>query len=224
MKTKLLTFATAIMMAFSFSANAQAPEKFNYQGIARDNNGHALANQALGLQISILDGSTAEYVETHTATTNDFGLYNIAVGSGTPTTGTMAAIDWSAGGKFIKVEIDPNGGTNYTDLGTTELLSVPYALYASKTPGIVAYGTVMADGTIENGTGNFSVNYDNGLKRYEITINGISYFYQNYTSLVTASGSSNTASAGSVNGNLLVFIHDNSGTNTDGTFYFIVYE
>lgn len=225
MKTKILLFATAIMMAMSFGAYAQAPEKFNYQGIARDNNGNALANQALGLQISILDGSTAEYVETHSATTNDFGLYTIAIGDGTAVTGTMSGIDWSAGSKSIKVEIDPSGGTSYTDLGTTELLSVPYAIYASKTPGIVAHGHISDDGTIDSGTGNFTVNYESSLNRYRISITGVSYLFSNYTTLVTTVGSSaQQASYNSVGGDLLIYIFDSSGSHDVGDFSFIVYE
>lgn len=133
MKTKLLFIACTLMMACNLQA--QAPEKFNYQGIARSSSGEALANQALGVQISILDGSTAEYVETHTVTTNGFGLYTLQIGTGTPVSGTMSGVTWSTGNKFIKVGIDPNGGSNYTALGTTELLSVPYALYAASAPG-----------------------------------------------------------------------------------------
>lgn len=133
MKTKLLVFATTILMATNLQA--QAPEKFNYQGIARDNTGAPLTNQALGLKISILNpANTPVYVETHSANTNDFGLYHVAIGDGTPVSGTMAGVNWAGGTKKIKVQIDPNGGTNYTDLGTTELLSVPYALYAASAP------------------------------------------------------------------------------------------
>lgn len=135
MKSKILLLATTILMATNFVAYAQAPEKFNYQGIARDNTGAALANQSLGIKISILHNTTVDYSETHTVTTNDFGLYTLVIGDGTPTFGGMASVDWNSGNKFIKVEIDPNGGTNYTDLGTTELLSVPYALYAIESGG-----------------------------------------------------------------------------------------
>lgn len=134
MKTKILLFASAILMAMNLQA--QAPEKFNYQGIARASNGDPLTNQNLGIQISILNSSsTALYVERHTVTTNDFGLYTLQIGDGTPVTGTMAGVNWAGGTKSIKVEIDPNGGTSYTSLGTTELLSVPYALYAAAAPG-----------------------------------------------------------------------------------------
>lgn len=130
MKTKILLFASAFLMVMNIQA--QAPEKFNYQGIARDNTGAALANQSLGIKISILHNTTVDYSETHTVTTNNFGLYTLVIGDGTPVFGGMASVDWDSGNKFVKVEIDPNGGTNYTDLGTTELLSVPYAMYASE--------------------------------------------------------------------------------------------
>ncbi|MEO7081516.1 MAG: hypothetical protein ABIY71_08310, partial [Flavobacteriales bacterium] len=130
MKTKTLLLISAMCMAVSLQA--QAPQKFNYQGIARTGAGAPMANQTLGLEISILNGTTAQYVERHTATTNAIGLYTVQIGGGTAVTGTMAAVTWSAGNKNIKVGIDPNGGTNYTNMGTTELLSVPYALYAAQ--------------------------------------------------------------------------------------------
>ncbi|WP_124635919.1 collagen-like protein [Taibaiella sp. KBW10] len=137
MKKFLLNAALAFtMINMSY---AQAPKLFNYQGVARNTSGVALANQSLGLKISILEGSasgTVVYAETQQATTNAFGLYNLSIGNGTAVTGTMAGVDWATGDKYIKVEIDPSGGTTYTSLGATQLLSVPFALYAaSGTPG-----------------------------------------------------------------------------------------
>ena len=128
MKTKILLLASALCLALGLQA--QAPQKFNYQGIARSSAGAPLANQPLGLKISILDGNTVQYVEKHTVMTNSVGLYTLQIGGGTVVNGNMAAVTWSTGNKKIKVLIDPNGGTNYTNMGTTELLSVPYALYA----------------------------------------------------------------------------------------------
>ncbi|WP_374756627.1 BclA C-terminal domain-containing protein, partial [Dyadobacter bucti] len=87
----------------------------------------------VGIRISILQGSndgTASYVETHAAVTNANGLVSLAIGTGTIVSGTFAAINWGSGPYFIKTETDPIGGTAYTITGTTELLSVPYALYA----------------------------------------------------------------------------------------------
>lgn len=138
MKKIFLICASTSLLALQLSA--QAPRKFNYQGIARSTTGTALANQSLSIKISILDGSetgaTTLYAETQKVTTNNSGLYNLAIGGGTAATGNMNEVDWSAGERYIKVEIDPKGGTAYADLGTTQLLSVPYALYAqSGTPG-----------------------------------------------------------------------------------------
>ena len=129
MKKHLLILACLVFTTLSLYA--QAPEKLNYQGIARNTNGLPMQNRNLGLRISILNGATAVYVETNNVSTNGFGLYKLAIGAGIPVSGTMGTVDWSSGNKFIKVEIDPNGGTNYSTLGTNELLSVPYALFAA---------------------------------------------------------------------------------------------
>ncbi|PZF71329.1 hypothetical protein DN068_18715 [Taibaiella soli] len=112
---------------------------FNYQGVARNTNGQAMANQSVSLRLSIIDGSTsgtAQYVETQATTTNQFGLFNVQIGGGTAVTGTMGAVTWGSGNKYIKVEMDPGGGTTYTDMGTAQLLSVPYALQAGNASGL----------------------------------------------------------------------------------------
>ncbi|SEA35260.1 tail fiber domain-containing protein [Psychroflexus halocasei] len=131
---KIVLFFSVILL-FSYHLQAQTPEEFNYQGIARNNSGDPMTNQSLGLRISILSGSSAVYIETHNVTTNNFGLYTLSVGGGTPISGAMNTVNWSSGNKHIKVEIDPNGGTNYSDLGTSALLSVPYAMYAASSGG-----------------------------------------------------------------------------------------
>jgi hypothetical protein len=132
---------SSLLVLAVWSTQAQAPAKFNYQGIARTSTGQPLASQAVAMRISIMDGTptgTVVYKETQSAVTNAFGLYNVAIGTGTAEIGTMAAVDWAAGDKYIKVELDPTGGTTYADLGTSQLLSVPYAMYAtSGTPGPV---------------------------------------------------------------------------------------
>lgn len=133
MSKKILLAAVVFFLSLGMLF-AQAPQQFNYQGVARNTSGQPLANQNIGLQLTIRTGTangTAQYQETHNVTTNAYGLYNLAVGGGTAVTGTMSAVTWSAGSKFMQVQIDPNGGTSYTNLGSTELLSVPYALYAA---------------------------------------------------------------------------------------------
>lgn len=137
----ILSFAAFLLIALSVQTTfAQSPHSMSYQAVIRNNMNLLVANASVGMRISILQGSVTGnpvFVETQTATTNSNGLVSIQVGSGTPVSGTIAGIDWSAGPYFIKTETDPTGGTAYNITGTTQLLSVPYALYAktSGTPG-----------------------------------------------------------------------------------------
>jgi len=110
------------------------PQKFSYQSIIRDGANQVLNNQSVGIRLSILQGSesgTAVYVETHTGNTNANGLISLQVGGGTVVSGSMSSIDWAAGPYFIKTETDPEGGTNYSISGSSQLLSVPYALFSA---------------------------------------------------------------------------------------------
>jgi hypothetical protein len=137
MRTNKFFLAASIILALAFQAVytlAQAPQKVSYQMVVRDVSGNLVKESAVGVQMSILEGSasgTAVYVETHTPTTNVNGLVSIEVGNGTPTSGTLfSSIDWSAGPYFLKAETDPAGGSTYTISGISEILSVPYALHA----------------------------------------------------------------------------------------------
>jgi len=137
MKKILLALVITLVTQLSF---AQAPQKMSYQSVVRNATNQIVANQSIGVKISIIEGSltgTVVYAERHTTTTNANGLFTLEAGGGTPTTGTFATINWGNGSHYIKSEIDITGGTNYTLSGTMELLSVPYALYAEKsgTPG-----------------------------------------------------------------------------------------
>ena len=136
MKKKLLLVGALLMGAYTF---AQAPQKMSYQAVVRNGSNALVSNSPVGVKISVLQGSasgTAAYVETQNVTTNANGLATFQIGNGTVVSGTMAGIDWANGPYFIKTETDPTGGTNYTIAGTSELLSVPYALYsANGTPG-----------------------------------------------------------------------------------------
>jgi hypothetical protein len=125
---------TIIMMFCVGGVFAQAPATFNYQAVARDGSGAILANQNLGFQMSILESSssgTAVYVETHNVTSNQFGVVNFKIGAGTVTSGNISSIAWSDNPHFLAVAIDENGGSSYTDMGASELVSVPYALSAN---------------------------------------------------------------------------------------------
>ncbi len=134
---KIFTFiTTAILIATVFLPQhvaAQSPEKMSYQAIVRDAGNDLVTSTVVGMQISILQGSasgTVVYAETQTPTTNANGLVSIEIGNGTLVNGNFTTIDWSNGPYFLKTETDPTGGVSYTITGTSQLLSVPYALYA----------------------------------------------------------------------------------------------
>ena len=114
----------------------QAPESFNYQAVIRDAGGLILNNQSVGLKLTIQLGSIggpAVYTETFASTTNDYGIVNLQIGTGT-STDDFTIIDWANGPFFMETAVDVSGGTNYSVMGTSQLMSVPYALYA-KTSG-----------------------------------------------------------------------------------------
>jgi hypothetical protein len=137
---KLYTLVVASLL--SMSTFAQAPEMMSYQAVVRDAADNLIASSPVGMQISILQGSpsgTAAYVETHTPTSNQNGLVSIEIGNGTIVSGDFATIDWANGPYYVKTETDPTGGTSYTITGTSQLLSVPYALYAKNTAAWQTY-------------------------------------------------------------------------------------
>lgn len=118
----------------------QAPEKMSYQAVVRDANNQLVTNTNVGMRISILQGSTtgtAVYVETQNPTTNANGLLSIEIGNGTVISGDFSTINWANDTYFIKTETDLNGGNSYTITGTSQLLSVPYALHAKTADSIV---------------------------------------------------------------------------------------
>ncbi len=124
-----------IFLAFiiGISSYAQTPQAFKYQAVVREANGSAIENTIVSLRISILEGSaigTVIYSETHQVATNEFGLVNLNIGEGSIVTGNFATINWGSNTFFIKIELDTKGNSNYIFMGTSQLLSVPYALYA----------------------------------------------------------------------------------------------
>jgi len=123
-----------VLMMVCVIALAQVPESFNYQVVVRDGvSNNPLVNQDVAFQMSILKGNSSgisQYSELHSANTGDLGIVNLVIGNGTSKFGDITTIDWGADIYFLKVEIDKTGGTSYVDMGTTQLLSVPYALNA----------------------------------------------------------------------------------------------
>ncbi len=140
---KRIFLSIIILLAFQMLF-AQVPGSFSYQAIVRTEAGEPIGPQAVSCRFSIIKNTPAGkvvYREKHNTATNQFGLITLAIGNGTDTTGTFGAIDWDADIYFLKVEIDPNGGVGYKDMGTTQLLSVPYALQA-KTAQTINYDNI----------------------------------------------------------------------------------
>lgn len=130
MKTTAFSF---LLCLFWISLFAQAPQAFKYQAVARNSSGDVLENKSVSFRISLLRGSTSGtmvYSETHQKITNSFGLVDLEIGKGTILNGDFTAINWGQNTYFIKVEMDPIGGNTYQYIGTSQLLSVPYALHA----------------------------------------------------------------------------------------------
>lgn len=124
------------LILFPLFAYSQAPQKINFQSVLRNSAGEVLSNKSVSIRIGILSGNTTGtnvYSETHSKTTDASGLMSIQIGNGTVVSGLFSSIEWGSTAYFINLEADFNGGTNFILLGTQELMSVPYALYASKT-------------------------------------------------------------------------------------------
>ena len=126
-----------MILSCVINIHAQGPQKMNYQAVIRTNDNQLVVSRAVRMRISLMPDSmnaTASFVETHQMTTNALGVVQLEIGGGTVVSGNFATIPWSRGKVFIKTETDPSGGTNYTFASTTQLMSVPYALYSGDVP------------------------------------------------------------------------------------------
>ncbi|PQB07850.1 hypothetical protein BST83_12320 [Polaribacter filamentus] len=163
MKKLYIILAALLVTASTF---AQAPEKMSYQAVVRDSGDALVTSQPVGMQISILQNTpvgTAVYVETQTPTTNVNGLVTLEIGTGTVVSGDFTTIDWSADSYFIKTETDPAGGTNYTIIGTSQLMSVPFALYAKTSESSETNAITIANNTTAIAINTAKVGYTEAL-------------------------------------------------------------
>jgi hypothetical protein len=148
---KITLLSTLCFLLLTLVVKAQTPPNaFNYSAVARNAAGQPIATTTIGIQITILKTSptgASQYSENHFVNTDAFGLFNLVIGSGAVQSGSMATIDWSNDNYYLKVGMDATGGTNFLTMGTTQLLSVPYALYAKSAGSI---------GTGGSGNGNFT--------------------------------------------------------------------
>ena len=140
---KLITLLS-ITMVITVAIYAQAPQAFKYQAIARDASGNILSNWKIGMKVSIIQGGYDRqelYVETHLVTSNIYGMINFVIGKGNVQKGNFKSISWGQSSHSIRVEIDIDGGSNYKEIGTSQLYAVPYALYAEQAGAILDQNT-----------------------------------------------------------------------------------
>ena len=133
---RYILLLTAIVSALAmYGQTSPPPEAFKYQAIVRNVDGDPLGGINVSFQVTIKEVSctgTPLYQETFSVTTNDYGLVNLSIGNGSTTSGTFSSISWGASYHYLDVAMDIDGGTNYTPMSCTQLLSVPYALYAKE--------------------------------------------------------------------------------------------
>ena len=137
MKSMRTLFLLSVNLLFTtvmiLHAQDKMPQAVSYQAVARDAQGKVVAQKAIGIQVEILKGSTTGAVvfsETHSPTSSQTGTVNLLIGQGTRKIGTFSSVDWGADTYYLQLSMDLSGGSNYEKVSTTQMLPVPYALYA----------------------------------------------------------------------------------------------
>jgi hypothetical protein len=199
MKTKILL--SIITIFFTFELFAQAPQAFKYQAVVRDNLGAILPNRTVSFRVTIrrsTEVGTIVYRETYTPLpqTNQFGIVNLNIGTGTASDGVFSNIAWGSYPYFLQLEVDINGGINYTNMGATQLLSVPYALYAAESGNsIIQDADKNTKITTENAPNEEYIRFfTNGNERMRITPSGKFETTANSIYLGNGAGKNNSSS------------------------------
>ncbi|WP_439557594.1 tail fiber domain-containing protein [Dyadobacter sp.] len=156
-----------LLSILPFSIYAQVPQQFSFQGVARDAAGKVIPNRNVSLRISVRPTTalgSPVYQETHATQTSANGIFNISVGAGLVQSGQFADIKWNSDKFFLQIELDPDGGSNYINLGATQLLSVPYALHAEEAGRLKDFDPIVQEGHWGKGAYLTELNWDNHQK------------------------------------------------------------
>ncbi|NOX48708.1 MAG: hypothetical protein GXO89_17200 [Chlorobi bacterium] len=191
MKTVVKITIGLFLFLYNVNSYSQSPGYFKYQAVLRDNTGVVMDNQTVSLKIEILknnENGVVEYAEVHTDTTNTYGLVLIEIGSGTTLSGDFSSIDWGSDIYFLGISLDETGGGAYELMGVSQLLSVPYALYSSKSGNGTLWSS--SEDTLFYNSGNVGVGtsepiqklHVNGNIRVEDTLILPGYSYQSFDS------------------------------------------
>ncbi|MRI02123.1 hypothetical protein GH721_16380 [Kriegella sp. EG-1] len=135
-------FVIIMLLLVGVLVQSQAPQKISYQALVRDADQNLVINKPVGVQISLIQNTidgTVVYSESHSPITNSGGLVTIQIGAGLSKNQDFSSVSWSEGPYFIETQIDPTGGTDYSIVGVSELLSVPYALHSKSAETLVGF-------------------------------------------------------------------------------------
>ena len=205
---KKIILSLLFVSSISFAQNG-----INYQGAATDANGAKLVNQNISLKTSVLQGGvdgTTSYSETHNTTTDQFGLFNVVIGLGNIIEGSFDSIQWGADSHFLKVELDANGGTNYSLISTTQMMSVPYSLYSKSTD----LDTIKFLENDEDFNSKFNNDVLNDISEFDNNTRGIKYFTNPADGYITNSSSVN-GNIWHTENNIYILGEYNAGTDFD---------
>ena len=194
-----------ILLFLGLSLNAQTPQGFNYQATVRNANGDLVVNQNVSFSFDIIQGSQTAaptYSEDHTLLTDDLGQVSLVIGQGTPTTSVFSEIDWSIGNYYLAIELDTGNG--FEPMGTSQLFSVPYALYAENAGGSLPQG--ISDGdtlkwNASNSSWEISSSTNSANNAFEIKSTQVNYYSNNSASSggeIIADGGSSVIARGVV--------------------------
>jgi hypothetical protein len=220
---KKISLSVVFLITFTqFSIAQYVPEGFNYQAVIRNTNGDLVINNQVDIEIVLKEGSsngTSIYAEKHSKTTNSQGIVQLILGQGNVTQGNFSTIDWSSAAKYISIAVDIDGNNVFTDLGSTQLLSVPYALYAKNAGS--GGGTTYDAGAGININGNTISAADNSATNeiQSLSINGDQISISNGNTITLPPNSGTDAQTLSVNGNQLAISNGNTVTLPTGTTY-----
>jgi hypothetical protein len=175
--TKKIIFSICICLITLSKVWAQSPNKINYQGVAMNAGGNAIANQNIKIRASVHNltpTGTILYSEERSLTTESGGLFNFQIGASgaTAISGTWSAINWDTDAKYLQIEMDATGGTNFVDMGTQQLVSVPYAQHSNTSGALIPTATINPNQITTTGAATNQVLTFNGTNWAPGTING----------------------------------------------------
>jgi hypothetical protein len=191
MKRNILLLVLSVL--FFFNSQAQIPpQAFNYSAVARDAQSNPISSQTIGIQITVHQTTTIGpivYSEDHFVNTDQYGLFNLIIGAGAIQSGSMSTINWSADNYFLKVGMDATGGTSFLTMGTTQLISVPYAIHAATADSLIGGGSIsetdpiysasVASGITAGDTTNWNADVDSNNELQTISISNDTIYLSN---------------------------------------------